>query len=79
MTSTTAVVQWLTHEGADSQVAYGVGNTATLSTHDPALTTFHRVTLTGLQPYKVYQFHVRTADGNGNLTTSGIYTFQTLR
>jgi hypothetical protein len=79
ITSSTAKVQWLTNESATSQVGYGIGNTSTLTTTDSTLTTFHQVQLTGLQAYKVYTFRVMTADGNGNLTTTGTKTFQTLR
>jgi hypothetical protein len=79
ITSSGAVIQWLTNEGATSQVSYGIGNTSSLSYSDSAYQTFHSITLTGLQAYKVYTFRVITADANGNTTTSGSKTFQTLR
>ncbi len=79
ITSSSAAVQWLTDEGATSQVAFGVGNTSLLSTLDNDYATFHRVVITGLQPYKYYYYKVLTADSNGNLTTSGTKIFRTLR
>src|SRR4029077_3911509 len=62
ITSSTAVIQWLTDEGATSQVGYGIGDPTSLSTLDSTMKTFHRVTLTGLQPYKYYYYQVRTSD-----------------
>ncbi len=79
ITNTTASVVWLTDEGADTQLAYGVANTDTLSALDPTPTTFHKVNLTGLLPYKYYYYKIRTKDGNGNLTESGVKVFRTLR
>jgi len=79
ITSTSAAIQWLTDEGATGQVQYGIGGTGTSSAVDEDLTTFHRIVLTGLLPYKYYTFKVRSADGNGNLTVSGTAMFRTLR
>ncbi len=79
ITNTTASVVWLTDEGADTQLAYGVANTDTLTTLDSTQTTFHKVSLTGLLPYKYYYYKIRTKDGNGNLTESGVKVFRTLR
>lgn len=79
ITSSSAVVQWLTDEPATSQVLYGIGNSDSSTTATTTYSTFHRVTITGLLPYKFYQFQVRTADHNGNATTSAIDTFRTLR
>jgi hypothetical protein len=84
MTSTSAVIQWLTDERADSRVCYGIGNTDTCTPFfdtDPNWVTFHRVSLTGLAPYKAYQFKVITRDAspNRNESVSGVRSFQTLR
>lgn len=79
VTSSSATIQWLTNEPADSQVAYGVGGTTLTTTPDPAPTAFHAVPLTGLDPYKYYQFAIRTKDGCGNQTISATRTFRTLR
>ncbi len=79
ITSTTASIVWLTDEGSTSQVAYGVGDTATLSALDSTPAVFHKVNLTGLLPYKYYYYAVKSADGNGNLTTTNVKVFRTLR
>ncbi|XGC79560.1 fibronectin type III domain-containing protein [Bdellovibrio bacteriovorus] len=79
ITSTSATIQWLTNEPADSQVGYGISSTSTLTTLDSTLNSFHSVQITGLQPYKYYQFAVRTKDGCGNQTISATRTFRTLR
>jgi hypothetical protein len=79
VTNSSAVVQWLTDEPGTSQIGYGIGNTSTLTTNDTNLATFHRVTITGLSPYKVYTYKVMTSDSEGNQTITASKTFQTLR
>ncbi|MCH2533397.1 MAG: fibronectin type III domain-containing protein [Bdellovibrionales bacterium] len=79
VTSTSAVIQWLTAEGADTQVDYGIGSLSNSSTLDSTPAVFHRVELTGLQPYKFYLFRAKSADGNANQTTSNTLVFRTLR
>lgn len=79
ITSSSAAIQWLTDEGATTQVGSGVGNTDTLSTEDATLKTFHRVELTGLQAYKYYYYRAITRDGLGNETVSATKVFRTLR
>ena len=79
ITSDSAVIQWLTDEGADTQVGFGVGTINQTTTLDATAKVFHRVVLTGLQPYKFYLYEARSADGNGNQATSNILIFRTLR
>ncbi|HRO67430.1 MAG TPA: fibronectin type III domain-containing protein, partial [Pseudobdellovibrionaceae bacterium] len=79
ITSTSATIQWLTNELSDSQVGYGISGTGTNTTLDAALTSFHSVQLTGLDPYKYYQYVVKSRDSCGNLTISPTRTFRTLR
>ncbi|WP_413288453.1 fibronectin type III domain-containing protein [Bdellovibrio sp. HCB337] len=79
ITNNSATVQWLTNEGADSQIGYGISGTGTNTTLDATLSNFHSVTITGLQPYKYYQYVVKTKDGCGNQTISSTRTFRTLR
>jgi len=79
ITSTSATVQWLTNEPADSQIGYGISGTGTTTALDATLANFHSVQITGLQPYKYYQYVVRTKDGCGNQTISATRTFRTLR
>jgi hypothetical protein len=79
ITSSSATVQWLTNESADSQIGYGISSTGTTTTLDPTLANFHSVQITGLQPYKYYQYVVKTKDGCGNQTISATRSFRTLR
>ncbi len=80
ITSNSAVIQWLTDEGADSTVEYGLtdppaGVTATNGT----MKTFHSVTLTGLSPFKYYFYRVKSKDASGNETIYSTKVFRTLR
>jgi len=79
ITNSSATIQWLTNESATSQIGYGISGTGTSTTLDNTLTSFHSVQLTGLTPYKYYQFAVKTKDGCGNETISATKTFRTLR
>ncbi|MCC2678622.1 MAG: hypothetical protein K0R29_1198 [Pseudobdellovibrio sp.] len=79
VTSNSATIQWLTNEPSSTQVGYGLLNPGSLTTLVPALTTFHSVTITGLQPYKYYQYNVRSTDECGNSGISATKTFRTLR
>ena len=81
ITSTSARIQWLTNESATSQAGYGISGPATLRplTADPTLATFHSVDVTGLQPYKYYQYNVRSTDSCGNSGTSITKAFRTQR
>lgn len=71
-----AVITWDTHEGATSQVEYGLtteyGSTTTL---DAALVIAHAVTVSGLTNGETYHFRVRSKDVNNNETISTDYTF----
>ncbi len=71
--ATSATVSWLTNEAADSQVSFRrQGESAYQSTAvDPLATTSHAVVLSGLHPDTVYEFHVRSADQEGNSADSG--------
>ncbi len=79
ITSTSAKVQWLTNEGSSSQVGYGVTAPTTLTVDNTTPVTFHSVDITGLQPYKFYQYNVRSTDGCTNSATSATKSFRTLR
>lgn len=79
VTSTAATIQWLSSEPATSTVSYGVGGTAQATPVDSTLKLFHTVQLSGLSPYKYYQFIVRSADACGNQTNSPINVFRTQR
>ncbi len=77
--ATSAVISWTTDEPADSQVFFRrVGETSYQQTAiDSNLVTNHSVTLQGLMPDTMYDFHVRSADAAGNSTTSPDDTFMT--
>lgn len=79
ITSNAATIVWLTDEGATTHVAYGVGGPSQSTATDTTLTTFHRVRLTGLSPYKYYNYQVITQDQYGNESTSAVAVFTTLR
>ncbi len=79
ITATTARVQWLTNENSTTQVGYGISAPDTLTPVNSARVTFHSVDLTGLQPYKYYQYNVKSTDGCGNSLTSAPRSFRTLR
>lgn len=79
ITANSASIQWLSNEPSDSQVAYGLTGPTALTTLATANVSFHSVQLTGLQPYKYYQYTVKSKDACGNETTSSIKTFRTLR
>ena len=73
---TTAVITWDTHEGATSQVEYGLttayGSTTTLDTNRVLA---HTVNLSGLTTGATYHFRVKSKDLANNTTTSTDYTF----
>ena len=79
ITSTSAKVQWLTNENSSSQTGHGITAPSTLSTVNATPLTFHSVEITGLQPYKFYQYNVRSTDSCSNQQTSATKSFRTLR
>lgn len=77
ITSTSAVIQWLTDESSDSSVEYGTTSSYGLLTEDGEFVTDHAVLLTGLSPGTTYHFRVTSMDGEGNTATSGDVVFTT--
>jgi phosphodiesterase/alkaline phosphatase D-like protein len=74
-----ATISWTTGQPADGQVDYGPTNLYGLSTLlNPALSTTHARTLTGLLPGTTYHFRVTSKNGQGAATTSGDLTFVTI-
>lgn len=71
-----AIITWNTHEGATSQVEYGLttayGSSTTL---DSNLETFHSVTVSGLITGETYHFRVKSKDVDTNETVSTDYSF----
>src|SRR5690242_191426 len=61
-TGSSVTITWTTNEPATSQVDYGTGappNYASTTALDPALSTSHSVTLSGLAPDSLYNYRVR--------------------
>lgn len=80
ITANSAVIQWLTDEGSDTTVEYGLSDPPTGTTAtDPTMKTFHSVTLTGLSPFKYYFYQVKSKDASGNETIYSTKVFRTLR
>ncbi|MEQ1722742.1 MAG: fibronectin type III domain-containing protein [Pseudobdellovibrio sp.] len=79
ITSTSARVQWLTNESSTSQEGHGITGPTGVSTENSSMVTFHAMDITGLQPYKYYQYNVRSKDSCNNQSISGTRSFRTLR
>jgi hypothetical protein len=81
ITAEGATIQWLTDEGATDQAKYGItsSNDNTSAADGSADKTFHRVTVSGLLPYKYYQYQAVSTDSCGNTTISPVKLFRTLR
>jgi hypothetical protein len=76
ITSTSAVITWLTDEVSNSVVEYGTTTVYGLLATG-ADDTNHSVTLTGLLASTTYHYRVGSTDANGNTTRSKDYTFTT--
>lgn len=77
-TGETAVITWVTDEGATSRVDYGTTDVYGKSTAlDEELTTSHSVKLAGLEPNTGYHFRVKSQDNSGNEAVSRDKAFTT--
>jgi len=78
ISSASATINWITDEGATSQVEYGTttayGSNSVLNS---TLVTSHSRTLSGLAPVTTYHYRVKSSDAAGNLATSADNTFTT--
>jgi len=77
--SNKATILWLTDEPSTATVNYGVGDVSLNTVNDTTPTTFHQIELTGLAPYKYYNFKVTSTDKYGNASSSNVSVFVTLR
>jgi hypothetical protein len=76
--ATGATISWVTNEAADSQVEYGpTVSYGSSSAVDPAMTTTHNVTLSGLTAGSLYHYRVKSRDAANNLATGPDQTFTT--
>ena len=79
VTSSSVIISWSTDIAATTQVAYGTTNAfGQLSPLQPALTTSHGVTLTGLNPGTTYFFEAQSTSTGGVTGLSTIFSFTTL-
>jgi type VI protein secretion system component Hcp len=80
VTTTTATINWMTDERADSQIEYGQdANYGNFSALDDNLVTSHAMTLSNLAASTTYHFRVRSKDASGNATVSNDFIFTTAR
>lgn len=78
ITESSAVINWTTSLGGNSQVYYGANTSYGSSTLvDSTLTTSHSMILYSLAPGTVYHFQVRSGNSGGNPATSGDNTLTT--
>ncbi|HEY3082936.1 MAG TPA: DUF4082 domain-containing protein, partial [Chloroflexota bacterium] len=78
VTQIAATVSWTTNEASDTQVEYGTTTAYGSQTAlNGALVTSHSQGLSGLSPSTLYHYRVKSKDFNGNLATSGDFTFTT--
>lgn len=70
VTASSATITWTTNPGATDQVLYGIGNTNSSSSYNPALATSHSVVLIGLLQGTVYTYVVQSTDSGGSTTSS---------
>lgn len=66
VSDSSALVEWQTNEPATSGVVYGGSNPPDTTTTDLALTTWHTMPLTGLQPGTAYYLQIASSDASGN-------------
>jgi len=78
ITSSGATITWTTDEASDSQVDYGTTTSYGSSTIlNATMETSHSEALVGLTASTTYHYRVKSKDADGNLATSGDYTFTT--
>ncbi|QQR78684.1 MAG: VCBS repeat-containing protein [Candidatus Moraniibacteriota bacterium] len=76
--SASANIVWTTDEAANGQVEYGTTAAyGQLSTLQSALTQNHDIALPNLTANTLYHYRVHSADGSGNTSVSGDFTFTT--
>jgi hypothetical protein len=78
ITSSGATITWTSDKASNSQVAYGTTSAyGSMSGLGTALVTSHSVNLSGLTASTTYHYKVLSRDGQGNLASSGDFTFTT--
>jgi len=78
ITTSGAVITWITDELSDTQVEYGITTSyGSLSPLNTTRVTSHSVTLSSLSPSTTYNYRVHSRDAAGNLASSLNRTFIT--
>ena len=77
VTAASASVSWTSDERATSRVDFGETIAYGASAADPALTTAHSLTMTGLKSGTTYHYRASSADGAGNVGAAADATFTT--
>lgn len=75
----TVIIDWMTNENSDSQVAYGPSTGLGTINSTSALVTTHSVTLSGLIANKKYYFLIHSSDASGNIGSGEITPFTTTK
>lgn len=78
VSSTAAVITWMTDEPADSQIEYGVllGPVA-MTVLNSSLSIYHAQVLNDLKPDMLYRFRMKSKDAVGNISIGQIFSFKT--
>jgi len=78
ITSTSAIINWITNENANSSVGYGTTIELGSITNNSSLATSHSVSLSGLSASTIYYYNVTSCDSANNCNTTGTNSFTTL-
>ncbi len=76
-TPTSTIITWETDEEADSEVNYGLDKNYGVFRDPLPNKKKHKILLTDLEPYQVYQMRIGSADYGGNQALSGNYSITT--
>lgn len=76
-TPTSTIITWDTDEDADSEVNYGLDKNYGVARDPMPNKKKHKVMLTDLEPYMVYNMRIGSADDGGNQALSGNYSITT--
>jgi hypothetical protein len=76
-TPTSTIITWETDEEADSEVNYGLDKNYGVFRDPLPNKKKHKILLTDLEPYQVYQLRIGSADYGGNQALSGNYSITT--
>ncbi len=73
-----ASIVWTSSAAANSYAEYGTTSSYGSSASDSTSSTTHSLTITGLSAGATYHYRVRSTDSQGNIATSGDFTFTTV-